>query len=84
MSGYGVNGWAYTFITEAVRRNCEGTMGIKQMFADTRTAQEGDNVIQLTVPKAVVDELGIEGGDEVLWTGEEGDNTAVIHAPDHN
>ena len=56
-------------------------MGIKQKFADTRTAQEGDNVIQLTVPKAVVEELGIKGGDEVLWTGEEGEDMAAIHAP---
>jgi len=56
-------------------------MGIKQRFADTRTAQEGDNVIQVTIPKDVADELGIEGGDEVLWTSEEGRNTATIHSP---
>lgn len=59
-------------------------MGIKQMFADTRTAQEGDGVIQLTIPKDVVDELGIEGGDEVLWTSEEGEETATIHSPRQN
>lgn len=59
-------------------------MGIKQMFADTRTAQERDRVIQVTIPKDVADELGIRGGDEVLWTGEEGDDTAAIHAPGRN
>ena len=56
-------------------------MGIKQKFADTRTAQEGDGVIQVTILKDVVKELGIEGGDEVLWTGEEDGETAEIHAP---
>ncbi|MCO8243117.1 AbrB/MazE/SpoVT family DNA-binding domain-containing protein [Haladaptatus sp. AB643] len=56
-------------------------MGIKQRFADTRTAQEGNNVIQLTVPKDIPDELGITGGDEVLWTGEENTDKAEIHAP---
>ena len=56
-------------------------MGITQKFADTRTAQEGDGVIQVTIPKDVVEELGIEGGDELLWTGEEGEKTATIHAP---
>lgn len=56
-------------------------MGIKQKFADTRTAQEGDGVVQLTIPKDVVEELGIEGGDEVLWTSEEDGKTATIHAP---
>ncbi|WP_276298809.1 AbrB/MazE/SpoVT family DNA-binding domain-containing protein [Halorussus lipolyticus] len=55
-------------------------MGIKQRFADTRTAQEGDNVIQVTIPKDVAEELGIEGGDEVLWTGEEGSDSAEIHS----
>lgn len=59
-------------------------MGIKQKFADTRTAQEGDGVIQLTVPKDVVEELEIEAGDEVLWTGEEGEETATIHSPRRN
>jgi len=56
-------------------------MGIKQKFADTRTAQEGDGVIQVTIPKDVVDELGIQGGDELLWTSEEDGETAQIHAP---
>ena len=56
-------------------------MGITQKFADTRTAQEGDGVIQVTIPKDVVEELGIKGGDELLWTGEEGEGTATIHAP---
>jgi hypothetical protein len=57
-------------------------MGVKQQFADTRTAQEStDGVVSLTVPRAIADELGIEGGDEVLWTGEEGERTATIHSP---
>jgi bifunctional DNA-binding transcriptional regulator/antitoxin component of YhaV-PrlF toxin-antitoxin module len=59
-------------------------MGIRQKFADTRTAQEGDGVIQLTIPKDVVEELGIEGGDEVLWTSEEDGETATIHSPHQN
>jgi len=57
-------------------------MGVKQQFADTRTAQENDDgVVSITIPSDVADELGIEGGDEVLWTSEEGENTAEIHAP---
>lgn len=59
-------------------------MGIQQRFADTRTAQEGDNVIQVTIPKDIVEELGIKGGDEVLWTGEEDGDSAEIHAPRRN
>ncbi|WP_128478347.1 AbrB/MazE/SpoVT family DNA-binding domain-containing protein [Halorussus pelagicus] len=38
-------------------------------------------MIQVTIPKDVADELGIEGGDEVLWTGEEGSDSAEIHSP---
>ncbi|USZ68320.1 AbrB/MazE/SpoVT family DNA-binding domain-containing protein [Halorussus salilacus] len=56
-------------------------MGIRQKFADTRTAQEGNGVIQVTIPKDVVEELGIEGGDEILWTGKENSETATIHSP---
>lgn len=59
-------------------------MGIKQKFADTRTAQEGDGVIQVTIPKDVVEELSIEKGDELLWTSEEDGETATIHAPRRN
>lgn len=59
-------------------------MGIQRRFADTRTAQEGDNVIQVTIPKDVAEELGIKGGDEVLWTGEEDGETATIHSPNRN
>lgn len=56
-------------------------MGVTQKFADTRTAQAKNGVIQLTVPKDVVEELGIDGQDEVLRTATEGDDTAMIHAP---
>lgn len=56
-------------------------MGVTQMFADTRKAQEGDDVISLTVPKGIVDEPGIEEDDEVLWTAQHGEETAQIHAP---
>lgn len=56
-------------------------MGIKQMFADTRKAQQADGCIQVTIPADVVEELGIKGEDDVLWTAEEGDDTAVIHSP---
>ncbi len=56
-------------------------MGITKQFADTRKAQEGDGSIQLTIPANVVDELGIEGSDDVLWTAKEGEGCAKIHAP---
>ena len=59
-------------------------MGIKQRFADTRTAQERDSTIQVTIPKDLADELGIEGGDEVLWTGEAGEDSAEVHSPRRN
>lgn len=56
-------------------------MGVTQMFADTRKAQQGDGVIQVTIPADVADELGIEPSDEILWTAHEGEETAAIHAP---
>jgi bifunctional DNA-binding transcriptional regulator/antitoxin component of YhaV-PrlF toxin-antitoxin module len=57
-------------------------MGITQMFADTRKVQHGDHCMQITIPKDVADELGIGPDDEVLWTAEEGDDTASIHSPE--
>lgn len=75
---------ASIFKRKTVRRWSIVTMGIQRQFADTRKAQQGDGCIQITVPSDVVEELGIKGGDDVLWTGKEGEDTAVIHSPHRN
>ncbi|WP_435145906.1 AbrB/MazE/SpoVT family DNA-binding domain-containing protein [Halobaculum sp. P14] len=55
--------------------------GISRLFADTRTVQEHNGSVTVTIPSKIVDELGIEDGDELPWVCEEGSNTAEVRTP---
>lgn len=57
-------------------------MGVNQQFADTRKAQETtDGYINIRIPAPIADEFDLQGGDDVLFTHQEGDEAAKIHKP---
>jgi hypothetical protein len=45
---------------------------------ETRTAQEGDGVISVTIPADAARDLGIQAGQNVLFVGEKGDDSLKI------
>jgi len=55
--------------------------GITHFLAEGRRIQDGDGSYSVTIPKALAMEWDLEGGDELLFTAEEGANEATIHQP---
>lgn len=55
--------------------------GITDRFADCRTAQEADGSVRVTIPRPLVEEWGIEQGDQIPFYVEEGSDTADMRRP---
>jgi hypothetical protein len=55
--------------------------GITRFLAEGRRIQHGYGSYTVTIPKALAMEWGLEDGDEVLFTAEEGGTEATIHKP---
>lgn len=61
----------------------EGThmSGITRRYVDSRKVQQGDAHHYVTIPAKIVDELGIEKGDDLLFECGEGEESAEILSP---
>ncbi|MEZ3163049.1 AbrB/MazE/SpoVT family DNA-binding domain-containing protein [Halorubrum sp. RMP-47] len=53
--------------------------GITHLLAEGRRVQDGDGSYSVTIPKALANEWGLEGGDELLFMAEEGESKATIY-----
>ncbi|QLG62204.1 hypothetical protein [Halorarum salinum] len=56
-------------------------VGIKGRFADTRTTQQKNGSITVTVPAPLAHEWELEDGDELLFLATEGDDRAEVQRP---
>ncbi|QAU11446.1 AbrB/MazE/SpoVT family DNA-binding domain-containing protein [Halorubrum sp. BOL3-1] len=55
--------------------------GITHFLAEGRRVQHGKGSYTVTIPKALAMEWGLEDGDELLFTAQEGSTEATIHEP---
>jgi hypothetical protein len=48
---------------------------------ESRTVQQGDGCLTVTLPASAAHDLGIQAGDQILFTGQEGDDELEVQKP---
>ena len=58
-------------------------MPVHETYATTTTVQgrDADNTLTTTIPADIVDELGLERDEPLLWQCDEGDGFARVKRP---